>query len=135
MLEEFIDVGSEGLGADEISQRCSGGGQRRLQVLADLTNLRAHIPFTDDLAVVVPRKQAGHEDQLPRNHVTTGEYSTCPPTMRFDKRSGNRFLRSIIRLFLEDKTSAGSGRSPWLLLESERTYSSLPSSQMLRSGR
>jgi hypothetical protein len=54
--------------------------------------------------------------------------------MRLAKRSGNRFLRSIIRPFHEDKSSAAGGRSRWLLLRPETTYSSLPSSQMLRSG-
>lgn len=50
MLEECIDVGGEGLGADEILQRRAGRRQRRLQILADLPDLGAHVADSDHLA-------------------------------------------------------------------------------------
>src|SRR3954465_9967676 len=67
MLEEFVDVGGEGLGPDEIGERRAGRRQGRLQVLADLADLRAHVSFADDLAGLVAGEQAGHEDQLSRD--------------------------------------------------------------------
>lgn len=100
MPEELVDVGGERLGADEIAERRAGGRQRRLQVLADLTDLSAHVALADDVARLVAGEQTGHEDEFARNdgHHRRIEYVSPDDALR--RASGNRFCRSIIRCSL-----------------------------------
>jgi hypothetical protein len=63
MLEELVDVGGEGLGADEIRQRRPGRRQGGLQVLTDLADLRAWLRASRPETKI----------SFPATTVTTGE--------------------------------------------------------------
>jgi hypothetical protein len=74
---------------------------------------------------------------LPGTTVTTGAYSTCPPTTRFDSASGNRFSRSIIVAPLASifRTGLRTRRLHQSRCRTKtRTYSPLPASQTLCAG-
>src|SRR5437660_196547 len=64
VLEELLDIGDVGVRLHDVAQRGPGGSQRRLDVLAHLTDLRAHVAAPNGVAVPVPRELAGHEDRL-----------------------------------------------------------------------
>src|SRR5262249_15369919 len=64
VLEELLDVRDVRVGLHAIGERGASRGQRRLDVLADLTDLRAHVASPDRLALAIPRELAGHEDRL-----------------------------------------------------------------------
>jgi hypothetical protein len=68
VLEELLDVRHVGVGLDDVAQRGPGGGQRRLDVLAGLLDLRAHVALAHHVALPVPCELAGDEDRLPRLH-------------------------------------------------------------------
>jgi hypothetical protein len=57
VLKECIDVGGEGLGADEVGEACARRGQRGLEILADLADLLAHVALAHDLARAVARQE------------------------------------------------------------------------------
>ena len=64
MLEELLDVGDVGVGLDDVGEGGAGRGERGLDVLAHLTELRAHVAGPDDLAGRAAGELARHEDRL-----------------------------------------------------------------------
>lgn len=64
MFEEFIDVGHEGRGLDQVVKGGAGRLQRVLEVFTDLPDLRTHVAGADDVAVLVAGQLAGDEHQL-----------------------------------------------------------------------
>jgi hypothetical protein len=63
VAEVLVHVGHERVGLDDIGERRAGGGQSGLDVLADLADLRPHVPLAHHVAGAVPRQLAGDEDE------------------------------------------------------------------------
>ena len=64
VLEELLDVGHVGIGLHDVVEGGAGRGQRRLDVLAHLAKLRAHVAGPDDVAARASGELARHEDRL-----------------------------------------------------------------------
>jgi hypothetical protein len=58
VLEELLDIGDVGVGLHDVGKRGPRRGQRGLDVLADLAELRAHVAGSDDLAARSPGELA-----------------------------------------------------------------------------
>jgi hypothetical protein len=72
VTEVLVHVGDVRVALDDVGERRTGGSQGGLDVLADLADLRPHVALADDVAVLVARQLAGHEDHaaaLDRDHV------------------------------------------------------------------
>jgi hypothetical protein len=64
VLEELLDVGDVGVGLHDVGEGRPGRGERGLDVLAHLAELRAHVAGSHHVAARAPRELARHEDRL-----------------------------------------------------------------------
>jgi hypothetical protein len=82
VLEELLDVGDVGVGLHDVGEGGAGRGQRRLDVLAHLAELRAHVAGADHLAARTASELAGHEDRplaLDDHHVGVEDVAAHDP--------------------------------------------------------
>src|SRR5262249_54436795 len=100
VLEELLDVGDVGVRLHDVAQRGPGGGQRRLDVLAHLTDLRAHVAAPDRLALAISRELAGHEDRL----LPFDDHDVGVQHVPADHALAERFRLDVLALH---------GHSPW----------------------
>jgi len=73
MAEELVDVRDIGGRLHDIVQRRAGCSKRGSDILADLTELDAHVALADHVALGVPCELARHKDHpLPFDHDDMG---------------------------------------------------------------
>src|SRR5215831_14365107 len=104
VLEELIDVGDVGVGLHDIGERGPRRGQRGLDVLADLAELRPHVARSDDLAARSSGELARDEDRLLALH---------DDHVRVEHVTAHHPLAERFRLDVLSFHDALSGRGDW----------------------
>src|SRR5262249_31268863 len=61
---EFVEIGDEGIGLDDVGPSRAGGLEAAIEVLEGLLHLGAHVAFADAVAVGIASQLAGDVDDL-----------------------------------------------------------------------